>query len=67
MRPTTIDSGEVRLAGQMRTLVRLLPYLWPADRRDLRLRVVLAVLLMVAAKGATVTVPRSFSPCRSAC
>ena len=57
MRPTTIDSGEVKLAGQVRTLARLLPYLWPADRADLRLRVGLAVLLMVAAKGATVVVP----------
>ena len=57
MRPTTIDSGEVKLSGQVRTLARLLPYLWPADRADLRLRVSLAVLLMVAAKGATVVVP----------
>ena len=57
MRPTTIDSGEVRLAGQLKTLGRLLPYLWPADRGDLRLRVMIAVVLMVAAKGTTVVVP----------
>ena len=57
MRPTTIDSGEVRLSSQLKTLARLVPYLWPAGRGDLRLRVVIAVILMVAAKGATVTVP----------
>ncbi len=57
MRPTTIDSGEVKLSGQLKTLRRLLPYLWPADRGDLRLRVLIAVILMIAAKGATVVVP----------
>ena len=58
MRATTIDIDQVPpLSGQLRTLGRLLPYLWPADRRDLRLRVVVAILLMAAAKVAVVMVP----------
>jgi ATP-binding cassette subfamily B protein len=40
-----------------RTLGTLLPYLWPKGRVDLRLRVLLALLLLVAAKVAVVTVP----------
>ena len=40
-----------------RTLTRVLPDLWPAGRRDLRLRVVAALILLVAAKGATIVTP----------
>ncbi len=39
------------------TLRTLLPYLWPAGRGDLKLRVVLSILFLVAAKGVAVTVP----------
>ena len=39
------------------TLRRFLPYLWPAGEPALRARVVLAVLLVLAAKGATLTMP----------
>ncbi len=39
------------------TLRTLLPYLWPADSPNLRLRVVFAVLFLVAAKVVNVTVP----------
>jgi ATP-binding cassette, subfamily B, heavy metal transporter len=42
------------------TVRQLWPYIWPADRADLRLRVVLAVVLMVAAKLVTVAMPYSF-------
>jgi ABC-type transport system involved in Fe-S cluster assembly fused permease/ATPase subunit len=42
------------------TLRHLWPYIWPADRADLRLRVVLALALMVLAKLATVAVPFTF-------
>ncbi|MEM0921921.1 MAG: ABC transporter ATP-binding protein/permease [Pseudomonadota bacterium] len=38
-------------------LLRALPDLWPEGRRDLRLRVALALALLVAAKGATLTMP----------
>lgn len=39
------------------TIKRLLPYLWPKARPEIRARVALAVLLLVGAKIATVTVP----------
>ena len=40
--------------GALRTL---LPYLWPKDNLEMRGRVVLALVFLVAAKGANVTVP----------
>jgi ATP-binding cassette subfamily B protein len=57
MRPTTFDPGQVKMSNQGRTLRQLLPYLWPRGRRDLRARVVVALLLLVAAKITTVYVP----------
>jgi ATP-binding cassette, subfamily B, heavy metal transporter len=44
-------------AQDVGTIRRLLPYLWPKDRPDIRTRVALAVVLLVGAKLATVTVP----------
>lgn len=41
----------------VRTLVNMLPRLWPEGRADLRARVVFALLALVAAKGVTVYVP----------
>jgi len=40
-----------------RTLKTLLPYLWPKNARDLRIRVVIALLFLAAAKGLNVSVP----------
>ena len=57
MRPTTIDTGEVRFGEHMKTLLALLPYLWPKGRGDLRGRVLLAAAFLIAAKVATVYVP----------
>ena len=42
------------------TLVHLWPYIWPADRRDLKLRVIFATVLLVLAKFATIAVPFTF-------
>jgi ATP-binding cassette subfamily B protein len=42
------------------TLAHLWPYIWPADRLDLRLRVVGALVLLLLAKLATVAVPFTF-------
>ncbi len=42
------------------TLVHLWPYIWPSDRRDLKARVVVATLLIFAAKLATIAVPFTF-------
>jgi ATP-binding cassette, subfamily B, heavy metal transporter len=49
--------GQGTLAG---TLVRLWPYIWPSDRRDLKLRVFAATVLLFIAKLATVAVPFTF-------
>jgi ABC-type transport system involved in Fe-S cluster assembly fused permease/ATPase subunit len=50
----------VRRSG-IRTVLSLLPYLWPAGNPVARLRVALAMLCLVAAKGATVVVPVIYS------
>jgi ABC-type transport system involved in Fe-S cluster assembly fused permease/ATPase subunit len=42
------------------TVVRLWPYIWPSDRRDLKLRVIGAMGLLLAAKLATISVPFTF-------
>src|SRR2546427_11383380 len=38
----------------------LWPYIWPADRRDLKLRVAAAMVLLLAATLATIAVPFTF-------
>ncbi len=42
------------------TFVGLLPYIWPSDRRDLKLRILIAVVLLFVAKLATIAVPFTF-------
>src|SRR3974390_1273528 len=42
------------------TLMHLWPYIWPADRRDLKLRVIGSMVLLLAAKLATISVPFTF-------
>jgi ABC-type multidrug transport system fused ATPase/permease subunit len=42
------------------TVRQLWPYIWPGDRADLKLRVLLAVLCMVAAKFATIAIPYAY-------
>src|SRR6476661_5783205 len=42
------------------TLVHLWPYIWPSDRRDLKGRVIGSVVLLLAAKLATMAVPFTF-------
>ncbi|MEJ2625932.1 MAG: ABC transporter ATP-binding protein/permease [Pseudolabrys sp.] len=42
------------------TILRLWPYIWPSERRDLKLRVLGAMVLLVAAKFATIAVPFTF-------
>ncbi len=60
--PPAAQSGRVSAAGGalVRTLFNLWPYIWPADRRDLKARVVLAMAILVVAKLATVAVPFTF-------
>jgi ABC-type multidrug transport system fused ATPase/permease subunit len=47
-------------ASLLSTIVRLWPHMWPATRADLKRRVVMAFVLLVAAKLVTITVPFSF-------
>src|SRR5262245_62148332 len=42
------------------TLIGLWPYIWPSDRRDLKVRVLIAMGLLLVAKLATVAVPFTF-------
>ena len=42
------------------TVIHLWPYIWPSDRRDLKLRVLGALALLLAAKLATIAVPFTF-------
>ena len=55
-RDVSADGG----GALFRTLVRLWPYIWPSDRRDLQWRVVWSTLLLFGAKLATVAVPFTF-------
>src|SRR5471030_761106 len=42
------------------TVIHLWPYIWPSDRRDLKLRVIGAMALLLIAKLATVAVPFTY-------
>src|SRR5260221_14299849 len=42
------------------TLAHLWPYIWPGDRADLKMRVVWSMVLLLAAKLATLSVPFIF-------
>lgn len=44
----------------LRTVVHLWPYIWPSDRADLKWRVFGAMVLLVLAKAATITVPFTY-------
>jgi ATP-binding cassette subfamily B protein len=55
--PTQATVGQGTLFG---TLVHLWPYIWPSDRRDLKLRVFAATVLLFIAKLATIAVPFTY-------
>ncbi len=46
-----------RSRGDIATIATLLPYLWPAGETGLRVRVVAAMVCLVAAKGINVVMP----------
>jgi ATP-binding cassette subfamily B protein len=54
-REVAADNG-----AMLRTLAHLWPYIWPANRRDLKNRVIFATVLLFVAKLATVAVPFTF-------
>ena len=61
MGPTDTSSDkEPHTPEGWQTLRRFLPYLWPADRTDLRIRIVLALLLVLVAKGVMLALPLAY-------
>ncbi|HEY6833736.1 MAG TPA: ABC transporter ATP-binding protein/permease [Pseudolabrys sp.] len=67
----TADRHQNRSTGQkphvsgdrgalLQTVIHLWPYIWPSDRRDLKLRVLGALVLLLVAKLATIAVPFTF-------
>src|SRR5437016_12150576 len=54
---TGLPEPDERLGEGLRALKRLGPYLWRRDSLELRARVVLAVLLLIAGKLVNVTIP----------
>ncbi|QDM41947.1 ABC transporter ATP-binding protein/permease [Altererythrobacter sp. TH136] len=55
--PPDADPPEMQEYDGWATLKRFLPYLWPRDRKDLRLRIVGAMALVLLAKGVTLVTP----------
>ncbi|WP_018320934.1 ABC transporter ATP-binding protein/permease [Bradyrhizobium sp. WSM2793] len=58
--PDPPPGGAPERATLMGTLAHLWPYIWPGDRFDLKMRVVWSLVLLLAAKLITLTVPFSF-------
>src|SRR4249919_21828 len=62
--PRRTTASESRVSADrgalLSTIVRLWPYIWPSERADLKMRVVGSLLLLLAAKLATVAVPFTF-------
>ncbi|MDA1097836.1 MAG: ABC transporter ATP-binding protein/permease [Proteobacteria bacterium] len=57
MRRSFDPTAEGSSRSHWRTLATLMPYLWPRGRWDLRLRVIVAIVLLAAAKIAIVSIP----------
>jgi ATP-binding cassette, subfamily B, heavy metal transporter len=57
-------TSEPKAAGDggslLGTVIHLWPYIWPSDRRDLKIRIIGAMGLLLAAKLATVAVPFTY-------
>jgi len=57
MPPDTPQQDTLSRLDGWHTLKRFLPYLWPADNRELRWRIAAAVMLILAAKAVTLALP----------
>ncbi len=58
--PAISPDAKIGQATLTATLVHLWPYIWPGDRADLKMRVAWSVVLLLAAKVATLAVPFTF-------
>src|SRR5258708_30390439 len=54
------SNKSIEQATLIGTLLHLWPYIWPSDRVDLKMRVVWSMVLLLAAKLATLSVPFTF-------
>jgi ABC-type transport system involved in Fe-S cluster assembly fused permease/ATPase subunit len=54
------SNQSIEQATLIGTLLHLWPYIWPSDRVDLKMRVVWSMVLLLAAKLATLCVPFTF-------
>src|SRR4051812_45935131 len=52
-----LPEPDERLGEGLRALKGLAPYLWPRDSLELRVRVVLALVLLIAGKLVNITIP----------
>ena len=55
-----IDRSKAKPGAELRAIRALSPYMWPRGNIELRVRVVVAMVLLVAAKVATVAIPAVF-------
>jgi len=55
-----IDRSKAKPGAELRAIRALSPYMWPRGDIELRVRVVIAMVLLVAAKVATVAIPAVF-------
>ncbi|MEH6754211.1 MAG: ABC transporter transmembrane domain-containing protein, partial [Alphaproteobacteria bacterium] len=55
-----IETSKSKPGAEMRAVRELMPYLWPRGDVELRVRVAIALVLLVAAKVATVAIPAVF-------
>lgn len=60
MRRLNSSTPQLSLSQDMGVLRSLVPYLWPRESREMRVRVVVAMLCLLGSKAATVTVPLFF-------
>ncbi len=58
MRSLSADAPDPsRKRNDLKTIRTLLPYLWPQNATEMRVRVVIALIFLAAAKGITVAIP----------
>ena len=59
MKPIIVTK-DVLFKPDVRTIRKLLPYIWPTNLPQIRLRVIFAFISLIMAKGATLAVPLLF-------
>src|ERR1700741_1223621 len=57
---TRSDALMAARTGHLTVLRELAPYIWPAGRPDLRMRVVMALVALIIAKAITLMVPIAY-------